>query len=146
MKQYHVYIVASRSRNLYTGSSSNLVRRIAQHRTGWFRGHTAMYRINRLVYFEQHRTAREMVARERQIKAWSRAKRVALIEAGNPAWDDLAAYWVLPSLGTSPHARLVQTPRPRCARTRGDVGGAAASVNDPGTAAPSSPETPARPP
>ena len=90
---YYVYILASRSRAIYTGMTSDLQRRVWQHRVGWFAGHTREYRIHRLVYFETTASARSAFARERQIKAWTRAKRVALIESGNPAWDDLARDW-----------------------------------------------------
>ena len=90
---FYVYILSSRSRALYTGMTSDLRRRIWQHRVGWYAGHTREYRIHRLVYVETTDSARAARFRERQIKAWTRAKRVALIEAGNPAWDDLARSW-----------------------------------------------------
>ena len=99
-KSYFIYITSSRSRNLYVGCTSALERRVAQHRAGWFGGHTAKYRIRRLVYSEPAPTARAMVVRERQIKTWTREKRVGLIEAMNPGWDDLAASWALPVLPT----------------------------------------------
>jgi len=113
-KTYVVYIMANRSRTLYVGCTSALETRIAQHRTKRFPGFTARYRIHRLVHLEIAPTARSMIQRERQIKAWTRAKRIALIESTNPAWDDLAAYWVLPALGGPD----VQTPR----FARGDGG------------------------
>ncbi len=90
---YYVYILASRSRNLYTGVTNNIYRRLWEHREGQPTGFTKRYRIHRLVYLEPHEYVRTAMTREKQIKAWRRAKRVALIEAGNPAWDDLAAGW-----------------------------------------------------
>jgi len=99
MRIYHVYIMSSRSRATYVGSTSALATRVAQHKAGYWHGsHTHLYRIKRLVYYEVCQTARAMVERERQIKGWTRAKKVALIQSVNPAWDDLAADWVLPEL------------------------------------------------
>ncbi|MCH7978846.1 MAG: GIY-YIG nuclease family protein [Acidobacteria bacterium] len=90
---YYVYILASRSRNLYTGVTNNIYRRLWEHHEGRSNAFAKRYRIHRLVYLEPHEDVRIAIAREKQIKAWRRAKRVSLIEAGNPAWDDLAAGW-----------------------------------------------------
>ena len=87
---YFVYIIASRSRNLYTGVTNHLERRLAEHKTGSIPGFTRRYRIHRLVYCEPFGDIRSAIAREKQIKSWSRAKRIALIEAQNPIWADLA--------------------------------------------------------
>ncbi len=94
-KRYYVYILASRSRNLYlyTGVTNDLRRRVLEHKQGLLAGFTKKYRIHRLVYFESFNDVREALGREKQIKAWRREKRVALIKSGNPAWDDLAADW-----------------------------------------------------
>ena len=89
MADYYVYILASRSRRLYVGVTNNLLVRIAEHRAG-LSSFTARYRIWRLVHCEQTMHVRSAIAREKQIKAWTRAKRVALIEQFNPTWDDLA--------------------------------------------------------
>jgi putative endonuclease len=88
MRRFWIYILASRNRTLYTGKTNNLRRRVAEHRRGkcYF---TSKYRITRLVYFEEASGSVAATARERQIKAWTRAKRVAMIHEGNPAWDDL---------------------------------------------------------
>ena len=88
MRQYWVYILASRNRTLYTGVTSDIDLRIAQHREGKH-GFTARYRITRLVYCETTNDVMAAIAREKQIKAWTRAKRVQLIESVNPTWDDL---------------------------------------------------------
>ena len=90
---YYVYIVSNRSRTLYTGVTNNLVRRVMEHREELIPGFTSRYRIHRLVYFERHMNVRQAIAREKEIKGWLRAKKVALIEERNPTWDDLAADW-----------------------------------------------------
>lgn len=87
---YHVYIMCSRSRNLYTGMTNDLERRVYEHKRGLVPGFTGKYRIDRLVYLEPFKDVRDAIAREKQIKAWTRAKRIALIEAMNPTWADLA--------------------------------------------------------
>ena len=92
-KRYYVYILASRSRNLYTGVTNNLRRRVLQHREGLTEGFTKKYRIHRLVYFESFEDVRTAIRREKQIKGWRREKKVALINATNPTWDDWAAEW-----------------------------------------------------
>jgi putative endonuclease len=93
MRQFYVYILASRSRRLYVGVTNDLLVRLAQQRDGQCT-FTARYRISRLVYFECTANVMSAIAREKQIKAWRRAKRVALIERSNPTWDDLAAAWL----------------------------------------------------
>ncbi|MGC1483487.1 MAG: GIY-YIG nuclease family protein [Candidatus Acidiferrum sp.] len=92
-RTYYVYIVASRSRTLYTGMTNRLLERVKQHREGTFPGFTSQFRIHRLVYFETYRDVKAAIAREKQIKSLSRAKKIALIEARNPTWEDLAAEW-----------------------------------------------------
>ena len=76
-----VYILASRSRVLYIGVTRDLIRRIHQHRLGLVPGFTQQYHVNRLVYFEETPSARSAFARERQIKGWSREKKLRLIES-----------------------------------------------------------------
>jgi putative endonuclease len=86
--------MASRTRAIYVGSTSALVVRVGKHRRRFHpTSHTAQYRIDRLVYFEEQESAAAMVRRERQLKGWTRARKIALIEATNPAWDDLAEHW-----------------------------------------------------
>ncbi len=89
-RTYCVYILASRSRNLYTGVTSHLQRRIAEHRDGLVPGFTTRYRIFRLVHFELFGDIRYAIAREKEIKAWRREKKIWLIERHNPTWEDLA--------------------------------------------------------
>jgi putative endonuclease len=94
MRTYYVYIMASRSRVLYTGVTNDLLRRVSEHKQG--RNADSLshrYRVTRLVYFEKYAAIREAIAREKQIKAWNRSRRVDLIERGNGTWQDLAAHW-----------------------------------------------------
>jgi putative endonuclease len=87
---YCVYILASRSRNLYTGVTGNLHKRMIEHRQGLVPGFTTQYRIFRLVHFEQFADIREAIAREKEIKGWRRQKKIRVIELDNPTWQDLA--------------------------------------------------------
>jgi putative endonuclease len=93
MKQYFVYIMASRSLRTYIGMTSNLEVRVFQHKTRAFEGHTARYNIDRLVFIEEFANVDDAIARERELKGWSRARKIALIEHDNPDWDDLSEYW-----------------------------------------------------
>ena len=93
MKQYCVYIMSNIHRTIYTGVTSDLVRRAFQHQEGSIPGFTAKYGLKRPVYFEVTSDVRSAIAREKQIKGWSRAKKVALIESANPNWADLGLDW-----------------------------------------------------
>lgn len=88
-----VYILASDSRVLYTGVTNDLRRRVHQHRSGVIAGFTKRYRVYKLVWWEPVLEPRSAIAREKQIKAWSRRKRIAMIEAENPGWQNFAADW-----------------------------------------------------
>ena len=91
MKQYYVYIMASRSRTLYIGMTSDLAYRVAQHKQKRFAdSFTAKYNVTRLVYFEVFGDSYSAAVRERQLKKWRRAKKIALIESINPDWRDLS--------------------------------------------------------
>ena len=92
-KAYYVYILASRSKNLYTGVTNDLQRRVFEHKQGMSPGFTQRYRIHRLVYFEAFGHIRVAIHREKQIKSWRRAKKMALIESSNPTGEDLSASW-----------------------------------------------------
>ncbi len=89
MPTYFVYIMASRSRTLYTGVTNDLERRVEQHKQGRVPGFTAKYHVNRLVYYEATPNVAAAIAREKQIKSWRREKKTALIEMMNPDWEDL---------------------------------------------------------
>lgn len=89
-ENYFVYLMASRRNGtLYAGSTSRLIHRVFQHKSGACDGFTRRYRVDRLVWFEEHASAYDMVVRERRIKEWPRAWKVELIEASNPQWHDL---------------------------------------------------------
>ena len=92
-RTYYVYILANRSRNLYTGVTNSLKRRVLEHKEGSVPGFTRKYRINRLVYFASAGDIRAAIAQEKRIKAWRREKKLALISRNNPGWLDLAADW-----------------------------------------------------
>ncbi len=85
-----VYIMANkRNGTIYTGVTSTLVQRVQQHKEDIVRGFTSRYGCKRLVYFEVYDEMMDAIAREKQIKAGSRNKKLALIEGLNPDWRDL---------------------------------------------------------
>jgi len=90
MKEYYVYILTNRSRTLYVGMTNDIVRRVQEHKEGRGSKFTSKYRINRLVYYESTNDVLSAIAREKQIKGWLRAKKIALIESLNPDWRDLS--------------------------------------------------------
>jgi putative endonuclease len=89
---YCIYILASRSRNLYIGVTNDLDRRMLEHRQGLIPGFTSQYRIFHLVHFQGFGNINEAIAREKEIKAWRREKKIRLIEHDNAAWHDLAEH------------------------------------------------------
>ena len=93
MKTYYVYIMANKSRTLYTGVTNNLERRVLQHRRKLVPGFTARYNINPLVYYETFGDARAAINRETEIKGWRRMRKIALIESANGDWKDLSDGW-----------------------------------------------------
>ncbi len=89
---HFVYLMASRPGGaLYVGSTSDLRRRVEQHRSGVLGGHTDRYNIRTLVWFEEHPGFAPAFARERQIKGWQRTWKVKLILEVNPEWRDITA-------------------------------------------------------
>ncbi len=92
MKDYFVYIMTNKgNRVLYTGVTNDLEKRVAEHKAKIADdSFTARYNVNKLVYYEMTGDVRSAIAREKQIKAGSRAKKVELIEAFNPTWQDLS--------------------------------------------------------
>lgn len=94
MKQYYVYMMASYNQVLYIGMTNDLQRRVYQHKT---KAHpdsfAARYNVNRLVYFETFNDVQDAITREKQIKAWRREKKLALLETENPHWKDLSLEW-----------------------------------------------------
>ena len=89
-RSYYVYIMTNHSGTLYVGVTNDLQRRLAEHKSALFEGFTKRYAITRLVWFEETSDVRAAIAREKQIKGWRRAKKVALVESMNPGWRDLS--------------------------------------------------------
>jgi len=90
MKKPCVYILANkRNGTLYVGVTSNLLRRVQQHKNHSIEGFTRRYGVHRLVWYESHETMESAITREKNIKSWKRAWKLALIEEDNPAWRDL---------------------------------------------------------
>ena len=90
---YYTYILASRSHNFYIGVTRKLRVRVLQHKNGTFQGFTSRYNIDRLVHYEVFGDIRDAISREKQLKRWSRAKKICLIERDNPTWQDLSEDW-----------------------------------------------------
>lgn len=93
MTSGHVYILSSNTGTLYTGVTSDLTRRILQHRAGIRSTFASKYNCNRLVYSRGFEDISSAIAHEKQIKGWTRAKKLALINTHNPEWKDLAKTW-----------------------------------------------------
>ena len=90
-----VYIMTNKQNGtLYVGVTSNLPRRVWEHRTGTVKGFTSRYRLTRLVYWEAHESITTAIAREKVLKHWPRAYKVRLIESGNPHWEDFYRYFI----------------------------------------------------
>jgi putative endonuclease len=88
--RYAVYMIASGHHGtLYIGVTSDLKRRVWQHRNKEFGGFTAKYDVNRLVWYEQHETPDAAIAREKRLKKYRRSWKINLIEENNPDWNDL---------------------------------------------------------
>ncbi len=87
-RRYFVYIIANENRTIYIGVTSDLARRIQQHRAKTFAGFTAKYAVSTLVYLEEFGDIRDAITREKQFKGFRRAKKTALIEVENPHWED----------------------------------------------------------
>ena len=92
-KEYYVYIMTNRSRTLYTGVTGDLVRRVYEHKNKLVKGFTRKYNIQYLIYYESTSNVYAALEREKQIKGWTRAKKIALIDAMNPEWKDLSEEW-----------------------------------------------------
>jgi putative endonuclease len=89
-RQYYVYILASRvGGTLYIGVTSDIVRRVYEHRTKLAEGFTKEYDVSRLVHFEVFDDAENAIVREKRLKKWNRAWNIELIEENNPDWNDL---------------------------------------------------------
>ena len=90
MKCYYVYILASRKDGaLYIGVTSDLIKRVWEHKNTVTKGHTEKYNIKKLIYFEQYEEVEQAIYREKKLKAWKREWKIELIETTNPEWRDL---------------------------------------------------------
>jgi putative endonuclease len=97
IEQAYVYILASSFQKLYIGITTEIEVRISQHKNGTnARSFTSRFKINKLVYLERFAMVSEAIAREKQLKKWSRIKKLRIIVAQNPTWQDLSADWGKP--------------------------------------------------
>ncbi len=96
-RDYYVYLLTNRSGTLYTGVTNDIQRRMYEHKNKLVEGFTKRYNIDMLVYYEVTSDIGEALTREKQIKAWRRSKRIALIESVNPQWRDLSDGWFSPA-------------------------------------------------
>ncbi len=94
-KEYYVYIMTNKSRTLYTGVTNDLMRRVYEHKNKIVQGFTSKYNIQYLVYYESTSSIYVALEREKQIKGWFRAKKIALINSVNPDWKDLSEEWFI---------------------------------------------------
>ena len=91
--RYFVYIMSSQTRVLYIGVTNNLDLRVQQHKAGAGSAFTAKYRVKHLVHYDETSDVHAALERERHLKGWTRARKIALIEEMNPTWQDLSAGW-----------------------------------------------------
>jgi putative endonuclease len=124
-RRYYVYIMASKSRVIYVGVTGFLMARVLRHKGGEGGAFTSKYRVHRLVYFHGFQNVGDAIARETEIKGWRREKKVALIRAANPTWEDLAVGWGGPALmkvsrtaGSSPGYRPVRNDKELSSRPK----------------------------
>ena len=90
MKQFYLYILSSQKNGtLYVGVTSDIIKRVYEHKAKLRKGFTSKYNVTQLVYYEIWATAQEAIAREKQIKHWNRIWKIKRIEQDNPEWKDL---------------------------------------------------------
>ena len=94
MRSYYIYLLTNyNNKVLYTGVTNDLKRRVQEHADKLIDGFTKQYNIYKLVYFEETNDVKKAIAREKEIKGWSRAKKNELIESMNPEWNNLGSQW-----------------------------------------------------
>ena len=99
MKSYYVYILTNvRGNVMYVGLTSDLQKRLYQHRADDIEGFTKKYKVKKLVYFEETSDVESAIAREKEIKKWRREKKNKLVETANPAWEDLGTKYEISPL------------------------------------------------
>ena len=90
MKQPAVYILASKANGtLYIGVTSNIIKRVWEHKNNFIESFTSKYSVHNLVWYELHKTMDSAIQREKQLKNWKRCWKIQLIEKQNPKWKDL---------------------------------------------------------
>ncbi|MCB0458624.1 MAG: GIY-YIG nuclease family protein [Flavobacteriaceae bacterium] len=95
MKKSFVYFMANKNNTvIYIGVTSNLIKRVYQHKTGAHKGFTYKYNCDKLVYFEEFATIEDAIAREKQLKSGNRKRKEELISKVNPNWEDISEGWV----------------------------------------------------
>ena len=95
MKKSHTYIITNKNNTvLYIGVTSNLLKRIYQHKSKLYKGFAARYNCDKIVYFEEFDNIDEAIYREKQLKKYKRIKKIELIEKENPNWNDLSDGWL----------------------------------------------------
>ena len=94
-KEYFVYIMTNKSQTLYTGVTNDLIRRVYEHKNKLVKGFTSKYNIQYLVYYETTSSIYSALEREKQIKGWTRSKKITLIKSLNPEWKDLSEEWYI---------------------------------------------------
>ncbi|HRX22212.1 MAG TPA: GIY-YIG nuclease family protein [Syntrophomonadaceae bacterium] len=91
---YYVYMLTNwNNKVLYTGITNNLERRVYEHKNKLVEGFTAKYNVNKLVYFDYTSDVSSAIAREKEIKGWTRQKKNELVQSINPKWEDLSELW-----------------------------------------------------
>ena len=90
LQTYYVYIMSSKSFTLYVGITSNLIRRVYEHKHKLIEGFTSRYNVNRLVWYEATSDVRSAIIREKELKGWTRKRKVDLVTSSNPQWLDLS--------------------------------------------------------
>lgn len=95
MRDYYFYILANERRTIYIGVTNNLERRLWEHRNRIAPGFASEHGCDRVMLIESFSDVRDAIAREKQLKGWRRSKKIALIEASNPDWQDLSDGWSL---------------------------------------------------
>jgi putative endonuclease len=89
-RTYYAYIMGSITGVLYVGITGDLITRVTRHKSGRTPGFTSWYRVTRLLYFEEFDNPTDAIHREKEIKGWRREKKISLVAAGNPNWQDLS--------------------------------------------------------
>jgi len=95
MKKSHLYFMVNKNNTtIYVGTTSNLIKRVYQHKNKTYKGFTTKYNCNKLVYFEEYDSIEEAIIREKQIKKGNRKRKEDLINKDNPDWNDLSQGWL----------------------------------------------------